>query len=283
MNTAYLAIEKIKALGFHRVEFVLGRGKAYDESYRQVMGDIGKARAMDLAFSIHLPLLVFDWFKEDYLSAFYLDEDPGKRALSFRLLEENLKALKAVGADYFVLHFQGVYRYRQDPAVFEKRLDEALDRIEDLGRTYGVKLVLEYFGSNFMFCEPADWVKKITPYEHLGILVDTGHLYYASLLHGFDMMEALETLGRVATGFHLWTTKADKAYSESSYYREYHHIVVHTDQTRAAGFAFDTEEILRTIALFHKPMVIEASQIYGGKDYFMAGIKSVIDFLEKEG
>ncbi|OPL09661.1 MAG: hypothetical protein AVO33_06530 [delta proteobacterium ML8_F1] len=283
INTVYLNLEQIKALGFNRVEFVLGRGRNREESLGEIMASIQKAKTMGFPFSIHLPLLVWDWYQEDYLSAFYLDEDPTKRELSFRLLEENLKFLGNVGADYYIIHFQGVYRYYQEKAVFNERLEAALCRIDALGKTYGVKILLEYFGSNFMFYEPAQWVERIMPYENLGILVDTGHLYYASILHGFEMLEALETLGKWASAFHLWTTKGDKAYSDSAYYRDYHHMVVHTDQTKAQGFAFDTRVVLEKIAAYGKPMVIEASQIYRGKAYFMAGIRSVLEFLETGG
>lgn len=280
INTVHLDMEAIEEMGLDRVEFVLARGLEYAEMLDDILSGIDQAKRRGLSYSIHLPIFLFDWYPEDYLSAYYLDPDHDKRELAFRFLEANLSRLEGCGAEYLILHFPGVYRYVQEPHDFETNLDEALDRMEELADRYGLRLLLEYFGSNFSFWRVEDWIDRIRPYEHLGMLCDTGHLYFSSVLHGFDFYEALEELGAHSDAFHLWTTRGEGAYSDSESYRQFHHIVLHVGQNEKDGFAFDTAKTLDIIRRFDRPTIIEASERYRGREYFMSGIRSVVEYLK---
>ncbi|MCK5762960.1 MAG: sugar phosphate isomerase/epimerase, partial [Clostridiales bacterium] len=268
INTVHLDMEEIIDLGLNRVEFVLGRGKLYEVMHREVMDGIKEAEKLKFPYSIHLPLFTFDWYKEDYLSAFYLDPDEEKRELSFKLLEENIIHLKEFRPDYYIIHFQGVYKFYQDEIKFKELLNTTLTRLNELSIKYEIKLLLEYFGSNYMFYKIEDWIKFITPYSNLGILCDTGHLYFSSIMHEFDFFEGLKKLASSSDAFHLWTTKGNKAYTDSEYYIEYHHIVAHMAQKKNDGFAFDVKKLMDIISQYNRPIIIEASEKYRGRKYF---------------
>lgn len=281
INTVHIQVDELDRLGLHRIEACLGRGKTHKEMMEKIHREIQYAEARGWPYSIHLPLEVFDWYDHDYLSAFYLDADVALRELSFRFLEANLERLATVYTpEYFVLHFPGVYHHPSMGAEdFHRVLTEGLERLDRLAEKFGVRILLEYFGSNVLFSDPRQWVEHLAPREHIGILVDTGHLYFASLLRGFDFMWALELLADQAEAFHIWTTRGDRPYGNNPYYKKYHHIVPHTDQRKSDGFAFDTREVLDLLSSKEKPLIIEASPYYKGRGYYEEGVRSVIRHL----
>ena len=170
MNTVHLNMEEIVALGLNRVEFVLGRGKKYELMLDDVINGIYEAEVMNLPYSIHLPLYLFDWYQEDYLSAFYLDPKEEKRNLSFKFLESNIERLKRFQPEYYIIHFPGVYKFVQDKEEFKERLNSTLKRLDDMAKKFGIKLLLEYFGSNFMFYRIDEWIENIGKYDNSIVL-----------------------------------------------------------------------------------------------------------------
>jgi sugar phosphate isomerase/epimerase len=280
INAVHIDTEQILDMGLNRVEFVLARGYDYAQILESITQGMRFAKSKAMPFSVHLPIFLFDWYEEDYLSAFYLDPDEEKRELSFQFLESNLEALKGYGPAYAILHFPGVYRYQQDAIEFDKRLSVALDRLDALAGSMDVKVLLEYFGSNDMFWKIDAWIEQVSKRKNLGLLCDTGHLYFSSKMHGFDFYEGLKKLASVADAFHLWTTRGEGVYSDSEAYKAYHHIMMHMDQKEVDGFAFDTLRVMEIISAYEKPMIIEASDRYHGREYFIKGIKSIVSFLE---
>lgn len=279
INTVHLNMKEIVEMGLNRVEFVLARGRDYDVMLGEVIDGIKMAEKKGLSYSVHLPLYLFDWYQEDYLSAFYLDPLLEKRQLANQFLRANLEEMKEFHPDYFIVHFPGVYKFEQDPVLFEMRLKEALDQLDSIAGEFGIRLLLEYFGSNFAFWEIERWIEEISPYENIGILCDTGHLYFSSVMHGFDFYKGLESLGGAADAFHIWTTRGAGVYTDSESYKKYHHIVVNTDQRVEQGFAFNGQRMMDIIQRFDRPMIIEASERYKGREYFVKGIKSIVDSL----
>lgn len=280
INAVHLDMKEIEALGLGRVEFVLARGRDYGQMLEDILAGVAEARDRGLSYSIHLPIYLFDWYQDDYLSAYYLDPDESRRALAFRFLEANLERLSGCGASYYILHFPGVYRYIQETGPFQAILEDSLRRLDELAARYGIRLLLEYFGSNFSFWRIDEWIERLAGCPHLGILCDTGHLYFSSVLHGFDFYDALGRLGPHAEAFHLWTTFSGGAYSDSESYRRYHHIAMHTAQKESEGFAFDAQKALELIRMFNRPTIIEASDRYGGREYFIEGIRTLVDFFD---
>ena len=57
--------------------------------------------------------------------------------------------------------------------------------------------------------------------------------------------------------------------------------MVHLDQLEKDGFAFDSKKMLDIITRFNRPIIIEASEKYKGREYFINGIKSVAERIFK--
>ncbi len=280
INTVHVDVEDLHDLGMGRVEMCLGRNGGYEKRAEKMKRDIELAKERKIPFSIHLPYIIPEGFEGDYLDVFFLDPDEDKRKLSFSMLEENLKVVSELGPDYCVLHFAGIYMDCDEAHPdFEQTLNDGLKRIDALAKRYEVKVLLEYMGSNCRFYNYEAWINHIQPYESIGILTDTGHLFFSSVIHSFDYMKALEALANVSEAFHLWTTRGRAAYADSEYYRKFHHIVPHSGQCEGDEWAFDAKTVLERIARERKPMIIEASTAYGGMSYFYEGIGWAIDLI----
>ena len=282
VNTVHYNIDEIVMNELNRFEVCFGRVQNYEERINEINKEIESANKYNLKFSIHHPILLFDWYKYDYLSAFYLDSDADIREKSFKLLEENIKKYSNVNAEYFVIHFPGVVLSGEKPIDFNKTLCESINRVNKIALEYDVIILFEYFGSNKWFYEIDDWIKNIKGHSNIGILTDTGHLYFSSIMHNFDFAYALRKLGKESSAFHLWTTKGEGVYSDSEFYKKYHHISVNTDQTLSDGWAFDTKEVLDIILEYNKPIIIEASPIYGGIEYLEGSLKSIINYVKEK-
>lgn len=276
INTVNFSIEKIKEYGLGRAEICLGRGNSYESRLKEGLRHIKYAEEKKIPFSIHLPLYVEEWYPYDYLSAYFLDPNEELRKLALRLLEYNLEKLKGVNADYLVLHFGGIYDDFHNEVEFRKWLDTALTQINDLGKKYDAKILIEYFGSNRNFASYTDWIDKVDKYENLGILTDIGHLYFASIINKFDFNEALDILKERSEAFHVWTTKGDEVYFRSDFYKSYHHIIPRESQLRKDGWAFDTKIVLEKLKKMDKPIIIEASMEYEDESYFIKGVEECI-------
>lgn len=281
INVVNLEIEKAAQLGLKRVELCLGKEVQYTDKLRKFNETVHKAEKLRLPYSIHLPVHIEKWYPYDLFSAFFIHEDKNKRELSFKLLKLNLEKLKYCNPDYLVLHFPGISEKSMDFQGFSKILNESLARVDNLAKDYGVKIYLEYFGSNKNFCDYNEWISIIEKYENLGILTDTGHLYFASITCGFNFMEALRTLAPNSNAFHLWTTKGDKAYCECECYKKYHHIGPHIKQDKENGWAFNSKEVIKLIAKENKPVIIEPSIKYKGTEYLIEGIESIKKYFIK--
>lgn len=280
-NAVNIELKEALELNLNRVEFCLGGMDRMKEKIALIQENIQLAESLSIPYSIHLPVFLPDWFDAYFLDAYYLDPDPQKRDLSFRLLKFNLDRLAGRKCEYCVIHFPGIYFEKDyEKGVFQPLLKESLDRLETLAAAYGTTLLLEYFGSNRCFYDIGDWQREIGARPHLGILADTGHLFFASRIHGFDFLESLERLSETAQAFHLWTTRGDKPYGANPHYCKYHHIPMHAQQKISEGWAFDTEAAVRIIARNPGPAIMEASAAYGGKDYILAGIESLRAYFE---
>lgn len=282
-NAVNIDLSEALSLDLGRVEFCLGGMDRQAEKLAQIERNMEEAQALGLSYSVHLPLYIPPWFNHYFLDAFFLDPDPGKRELSFRLLAYNLQRLKGRACDYYVIHFPGIYQIGDyEPGSFEPLLTESLDRLEAMAEAAGVRLMLEYFGSNRAFYKIEAWDREIEKRPHLGILADTGHLLFASRIHRFDFLEGLRRLSRSAEAYHLWTTRGRGIYGGNPNYVKFHHIPMHLEQKPSEGWAFDTEAAARIIAAGRGPVIVEASSDYGGKAYIREGIESLRSFFEQE-
>lgn len=280
VNHVNLSNKEIKNLNIERVEICITQNEEYKESLKTALNTLKFCEENKLAYSIHLPFYIPEWYQEDYLAAFFLSKDNELKEQSFRLLEENLKKLEKMNAEYYVLHFPGVNHSDNKYENFQSTLNESLHRINTLARKHQSKILLEYFGSNILFNDYNKWIKIIKEYSHLGLLLDTGHLYFASKLVPFDFLEAFDTLAKEVDAFHFWTTKGKHYYQNNEYYKTYHHIIPNLDQDENEGWAFDSQSIFNKMLLEKKPIILEASNIYKGHEYLINSIKELIEHAE---
>ncbi|MDK9710754.1 TIM barrel protein [Acidaminobacter sp.] len=277
-NTNNADVETLAALGFTRIEVCLGRHRPYKDMLERIFLDLDTAKALGLDYTIHLPLCLYDWFPFDYLDGYYLDPDPEKRDLAFRFLEENLRQLTSrYQPDYYVIHFPGIYRNAYHDLDFHAILHEALGKLQSIAENFGTVLALEYFGSNKDFNRPEQWIEALNGYSRLAPLLDTGHLYFSCLMNGFDFNQVVETFGPYCLGFHVWTVRGNDYYGNSPFYKEFHHVIPHPGQQRSEGWAFDPASVYRQLKAFESPVVLEASSFYGGRDYYLEGLKYAAD------
>jgi sugar phosphate isomerase/epimerase len=282
VNNVNLTFEEILENKINRVEICLGSRCEYEECLKDSLETIDKCEKHDIKYSVHLPLYIFDWYTYDYLSAFFINKDEMLREKSFRLLEENLKKLEFKKAEYFVLHFPGINHEDKDFDDFDEILKLSLSRVNELAIRYNTKILLEYFGSNILFNDYNEWIEKINKYSNLGILVDTGHLYFASKIVGFQFEEAFNVLKKEVFAFHFWTTRGKEYYMNNEYYKKYHHIIPNFEQYKKDGWAFDSKDIFKQMINEDKPTIIEASNYYKGQEYFIKSLKSLKSYLYKD-
>lgn len=280
-NTVHVTPDRLFEMGFEIAEVCLGGGSSYEERVNKVIHDINAIESKGKNYSIHLPVYVEDWYTYNFLDAFYIDEDEEKRKISIRLLELNLKKLSQFKTKYFVVHFPGINNNKYPEEEFEKYLQHGLSEINRLAKEYDKYVLLEYFGSNVNFYEPEKWVREINKYPHIGLLTDTGHLSFSSIKHGFDYYEALDTLAEASTAFHIWTAKGKEYYDKSFCYKKNHHIIPRLYQTEEKGWAFDTTKALDIIKKHNKPIIIEATPIYKGRQYYDDGLVELLEYMNK--
>ncbi|MBS7527286.1 TIM barrel protein [Fusibacter paucivorans] len=278
-NMAFFKLETIEQMALKRIEVCQGRHRPYRENVPSIEANIRMANAKGIPVSVHLPIYIPDDYPWDFLDAFYLDKDPVKAAQAFAILEDNLKRLQKYHIAYCVLHFAGVYEEIEAPETFKLRLKSACDRLEALAAAYGIKVLVEYFGSNVNFYDVADWIDCFKPYRSVGILLDTCHFYFAAKWRAFDFEANLRLLASHAEAFHIWTTYGEGVYQEAEGYVKFHHIVPNIEQTSANGWAFDTMRVLTVLAKTGKPMIIEASPHYLSYDYYINSIKGIQKFI----
>lgn len=279
-NTAHFDIEALRNHGLDCAEVCLGREKPLKANQIKIYTDLERANQLGLPISVHLPIEMPKRFTRDYLDAMFLEADDQQREIAFEMLTLNFEKLSSYQIQYYVVHFPGVITNKEDSQVFLKRLRGVLERMDTIAKTYNVTLLLEYFGSNVNFYEPQQWIDEIEPFSNLGILVDTGHLYFASIIWSFDFMRVLSQFSKVAKAYHIWTTMGSQVYGQSEVYQKYKHIVPHLNQKKAEGWAFDTKEVLDLIMRRDKPIIIEAAPLFMGEKYYKDGIKSMVDYFQ---
>jgi len=277
VNQVNLSIEEIEKLKIKRVEICVTQSQPYEKSLKAALKVLEFCEENKITYSIHLPLYIPDWYQEDFLAAFFLSKDKILRKKSFDLLELNLKKLKEKNVDYHVLHFPGVNHTDQSHEDFDSFLEESLMRINNLAIKYNCKILLEYFGSNILFNDYHQWIKMIKEFSNLGLLLDTGHLYFASKLVPFDFLQAFSVLVKEADAFHFWTTKGKHYYQNNEYYKTYHHIIPNFKQDKNEGWAFDSQFIFNQMLNQNKPIILEASNIYKGHNYLISSIQELLE------
>lgn len=271
INTFFIDVKESYELGLKRVEIVTS-------SKEKTLSDAEKAYKYSMKYSIHLPVFLPKWFEGGQWDVFFCDLSSEKREMSFTLLEENLDFIKDLNADYSISHFGGIV-----PLLPEKELEsyfdiveQSISRIQSLSEKYGIKILIEYFGLNKNLYLPSDWIALIEKYNKLGLLVDTGHLYFSCINNSLDLSASLNKLGSHASAFHIWNTKG------TDHYWEYHHVAPNPSQHIKDGWAFSIPSLIKELSSYNSntPLIIEPNVLFGGKEYIVDSIKSMLQILD---
>lgn len=270
INTFFIDVKESFDLGLKRVEIVTS-------SKEKALSDAEKAYKYSMKYSIHLPVFLPKWFGGGQWDAFFCDPSEEKRELSFALLEENLDFVKSLNADYCISHFGGIVPLlpQEELKPYSEIIEQSISRLESLSEKYGVKILIEYFGLNKNLYLPGDWVSLVENHNQLGLLLDTGHLYFSCANNCLDLQDSLAALGSHASAFHIWNTKG------TDHYWEYHHVAPNPSQTIDTGWAFSISQLISQLDSFNcnAPLIIEPNVLFGGKEYIVESIKSMLKIV----
>lgn len=270
INTFFIDVKESYDLGLKRVEIVT-------PSKEKALSDAEKAYKYSMKYSMHLPVFLPKWFEGGQWDVFFCDPSKEKREMSFALLEENLAFIKNFDTDYSISHFGGIVPLlpeKESESYFDI-VEESISRIQSLSEKYGIKLLIEYFGLNKNLFMPDEWITLVKKYDKLGLLVDTGHLYFSCANNSLDLHESLGKLGPHASAFHIWNTKG------TDHYWEYHHVAPNPSQCTEDGWAFSIPSLIQELSGFNNTasLIIEPNVLFGGKEYIIDSVKNMLKFL----
>lgn len=266
INSFFIEVEESHNLGLKRIEIVTSEKE-------KALLDAEKAARLSMRYSIHLPVFLPEWYQFGQWEVFFCDTDPDKRNISFELLEENLSFIKDLDSEYAILHFGGVLPKlsSQGQECYTDIVNQSISKIESLASKYNIRILLEYFGLNKNFFQPSDWLCHISGRKDIGLLIDTGHLYFSCLYNNLVFKETLEQLACHSSAFHIWNTKG------KDHYWKYHHVAPRSSQLCEEGWAFSTLDVIKALhsANPSAPVIIEPNVLFGGKEYILESISDL--------
>lgn len=271
INTFFIDVNEAYNLGLRRVEIVTS-------SKEKALSDAEKASRNSMKYSVHLPVFLPEWYKFGQWDVFFCDTDPEKRKVSLELFEENLDFVKDFDMEYTILHFGGILHELcgQELSQYHHIVEESLAKIESLSLKYNLKILLEYFGLNKNLMLPENWLSLVSGKDSLGLLIDTGHLYFSCLYNNLNTQVTLDQLACNASAFHIWNTMG------KDHYWKYHHVAPHSSQLAEDGWAFSTQELMETLYTANPtaPIIIEPNVLFGGKEYILESISDMQRMLD---
>jgi sugar phosphate isomerase/epimerase len=222
--------------GLGRVEFF---DLAADEVARLGATVAAHAREGRGRFSFHAPIVRPAYFPASGVTAYFLCEDPARRALSFRLLDDTLARAARCGADYVVCHLTFGATDTRDERAAVALARRACARLAAMSRTYGVRVDVEFAAYSHGFHRAELFVDAVTPHAELGICLDVGHAYLGALARGRDYLADVRTLAPATRSMHLWNTRGP------GHTAAWGHTPLHPRQRPADGW-IDVERTLAT-------------------------------------
>ncbi len=212
-----------------------------------------------LGLSIHEPLIKdasFAWPR-------FTGPDEKGRLDSLRQVERSLPAAAEWGAEYVVTHLPtsmlaGVPEQSEIQAWdMARRSGEAL---AEMGRRYGVPILVENVGPNAHFQTAAHYRQFLTDFPSLGFCLDIGHLHLLHLRTGIDPLEFAADLAPVTASVHIYAARLPE-------YREYRHVPAHPSLRPQDGWS-DVLGILRAVLAGNPDclLVFEHNLFYPGSE-----------------
>ena len=254
--------------GLGRVEFFDYARRDLETLAAALEGLAGEGRP---CFSFHAPIVRPPYFPFPGETCFFLNEDPAKRALSFRLLADTLGQAKRWRAEYVVTHLTYGPSDTPERPLAARLAREACDRMADLSSEVGLPIDVEFAAYSQAFDRPEDFLAVVSGHPELGICLDVGHAFLGAERGRRDFLGDLALLAPWARSMHLWNTKGD------DHKRGFGHVPLHPSQTPAEGW-IDIECVLDTVLernpavriIYEYPVAAVTPEIQAGYDWIAA-------------
>jgi endonuclease IV len=213
-------------------------------------------REKKLPFSFHVPFFRPSYFPYAGVTTFFLNDDPRKRALSFKLINSTMYYAKGWEADFVVTHLN----WMEDSKNKQKVLQLANDtksRFCQLADKYDLPINVEFGGYSGYFHEPTQFVEFVLNHHLLGICIDIGHTFLISKARDRDFFKDIEVLAPHTKSIHVWNTKS------IDHCKKHNHVPVHPSQKAKDGW-IDIKKTLEIILSGNKDcdIVFEYNQTY---------------------
>ncbi|MFQ5964913.1 MAG: sugar phosphate isomerase/epimerase family protein [Candidatus Scalinduaceae bacterium] len=242
---------------------------------------LGKLKAFinkkKLPFSFHVPFFRPSYFPYRGVTTFFLNDDPKKRALSFKLINSTLHYARGWNADYVVTHLN----WMEDSKNLIKVLKLASDtesRFCKLADKYNIPINVEFGGYSGLFHKPIQFVEFVLNHHLLGICIDIGHTFLISETRNRNYFKDIEIMAPYTKSIHLWNTK------DLNHCKKYNHVPVHPSQEAKDGW-IDIKKTLEIILSNNKDcnIVFEYNQSYYDRipNEVKEGIEWVKDIVKR--
>lgn len=212
-----------------------------------------------LPFSFHVPFFRPSYFPYIGVTTFFLNEDPDRRSLSFKLINSTMHYAKGWKADFVVTHLT----WKEDSKNRRKTLKLAINtglKFCDLSDKFNLPINVEFGGYSGFFHEPVQFVDFVKDHPLLGICIDIGHTSLISGVRDRDFFKDIEIMAPYTKSIHVWNTKG------LDHCRKYNHVPVHPSQKTVEGW-IDIKKTLEIILSHNKncDIVFEYNQSYYDK------------------
>ncbi len=222
--------------------------------------------------SFHAPMPRPDFFPFSGITCFFLNEEPARRDLSFRLIEDTLQHAQDWGADYVVTHLTFGKTDTSDPGRAEELAWDTCERFATLSRSYDVPVNIEFAAYTTAFNDPGKFVEIISKYDELGICIDSGHTMFGAKMHKRDYFDDISILAPLARSMHLWNTRCEAQ----------DHVPLHPSQSPQDGW-IDIEQTLEMVLkqnpdstiIFEYPVAEVTKGIQEGYDWIENMIRTI--------
>ncbi len=207
-------------------------------------------------FSFHVPFFRPSYFPYAGVTTFFLNDDPWKRALSFKLINSTMLCAKGWKADFVVTHLN----WMEDSKNKQKVIGLANDtesRFCQLADNYNLPINVEFGGYSGFFHKPAQFVEFVLDHHLLGICIDIGHTFLVSKVRNRNFFKDIEVMAPHTKSIHVWNTKS------IDHCKKHNHVPVHPAQKAKDGW-IDIKKTLEIILSGNKDcdIVFEYNQTY---------------------
>lgn len=265
---------RLQSLSEAITENDLNRGEFYNLFLEELPKLKRVLLSLNLASSIHAPLIKPQWYPDPPTGSFLCDVDKDSRDRTFRMITETLAHAEDIGAEYIVVHFPtpGTDGAGESEARLERIVWKSCDQLAELSMKRGIPIHIEGLG-NSPYLTTGFLGQALSQYP-LRYCFDAGHMHVASQTNGFDLYQFAAGIAPFLGSVHLWNNRG------SDDYLTFRHIPVHPSQDPSEGWA----DIRRLIEVLKPPcpVIFESPLSYpealGNYDY-RDGVKWVKEML----